>query len=320
MNQDLFSALCDFRNIHRAYQDAKKSKRFKKDILAFGFSVEDNLSNLRENFLTGAYRHGGYRSFIVVDSKKRKIEVAPFRDRIVHHAVVNVIEPIFEKSFIYDSYACRKGKGTHAAIFRTKKFMAGVSENFTKRAYFLQFDVKKYFESIDHGILLRLIQKKIKDVAILGVIEEIVRSKLGDKGIPIGNLTSQLFANIYLNELDHFIKEKLGVRYYLRYMDDFLIFHEDPKKLVVFKREVDGFVSSELLLKLGKKRSGIELADRVDFLGYVLFPHYVKLRKSTVSRAVRRFRKKGAISSLSEAWNGYAKFADAYALMKKLLS
>ena len=320
MNQNLFSALCDFRNIQRAYQDAKKSKRFKRDILEFGFSVEDNLSNLRENFLTGTYRHGGYRSFIVVDSKKRNIEVAPFRDRVVHHAVVNVIEPIFEKSFIYDSYACRKGKGTHAAVSRTKKFMAGVSENFAKRAYFLQFDVKKYFESIDHGILLRLIRKKIKDAAIFGVIEEIVRSKLGDKGIPIGNLTSQLFANIYLNELDHFIKEKLGVRYYLRYMDDFLIFHEDPKKLVVFKREIDGFVSSELLLKLGKKRSGIELADRVDFLGYVLFPHYVKLRKSTVSRAVHHFRKEGTISSLSEVWNGYAKFADAHTLIEKLSS
>lgn len=307
-----------FESLHRAYLDARTCKRFRGDILEFGFSAEENILALRRELLSGAYIHGGYRTFILTDSKKRTIEVAPFRDRVVHHAVVDTIEPDFERAFIFDSYACRKGKGTHAAIRRTRSFARRVSQNFFRPAYMIQCDIAKYFNSVDHAILFSLIGKKIKDETILRIISEIIRSKPGGRGIPIGNLTSQLFANIYLNELDHFVKNRLGARFYVRYMDDFLLFHESPRVLAAWRAMIQKFLAERLLLTLHRKRSGIQPVERVDFLGYVLFPHRTLLRKSSVRRIVQKMKRGDYFPNSVAAWNGYMKHADTFLLREKL--
>ena len=319
MNQDLFDKLCDFKNLHNAYFDTKRGKRFRKDVLEFEIDFERNIVQIHKELTQNTYRHGGYKSFVAIDSKKRIIEVAPFRDRLIHHAICNIIDPIFEKAFIYDSYACRKEKGVHSAIKRVKKFRQGVSLNFKSRAYFLQFDIKKYFDSVDHKILISLIQDKIKDKSLLAVIKKIIESKRGEKGLPIGNLTSQLFANIYLNKLDHFVKEKLQARYYVRYMDDFILFHAKPKTLLTWQSDIKIFLERELKLTLHQKRSGVQPIDRIDFLGLTLFKDHTHLRKSTVSRAFRRM-KLTASTPYSSAWHGYAKHADSFRLNQKLNS
>jgi len=307
-----------FEALHRAYLDARKCKRFRADILEFGFSVEEEIVKLKKELTSGAYRHGGYRSFILTDSKKRTIEVAPFRDRVVHHAIVEEIEPEFERTFIFDSYACRRGKGTHTAIRRTRSFVRRVSRNFSRPAYMIQCDIAKYFNSVDHTILFSLIEKKIKDKVVLRIISEIIRSKTGERGIPIGNLTSQLFANIYLNELDHFVKNRLGARFYVRYMDDFLLFHKSPRVLVAWKTDIQKFLAEKLLLTLHWKRSGIQPIGRVDFLGYVLFPHHTLLRKSSVRRIVQKMKRGEYSPDSIAAWNGYMKHADTFLLREKL--
>jgi len=307
-----------FESLHRAYLDARTCKRFRGDILEFGFSAEENILALQKELFSGAYCHGGYRTFILTDSKKRTIEVAPFRDRVVHHAVVAAIEPEFERTFIFDSYACRRNKGTHAAFRRTRSFARRVSRNFSRPAYMIQCDITKYFNSVDHAILFSLIKKKIKNETILRVVSEIIRSKPGERGIPIGNLTSQLFANIYLNELDHFVKHRLGARFYVRYMDDFLLFHESPRVLAAWKAMVQKFLAEKLLLTLHRKRSGIQPVSMVDFLGYVLFPHYTLLRKSSVRRIVQKIKRGDCSLDSVAAWNGYMKHADTFLLRKKL--
>ena len=314
---DLFFEFSSFENLHRAYLNARKQKRYRKDILEYGFFLEKNLVFLRKELLLGSYRHGAYKSFIVTDSKKRKIEVAPFRDRVVHHAVCSIIEPIFERSFIYDSYACRKGKGNHIAVRRARSFMQSSTNSYRGKAYFIQSDIKKYFDSVRHDILLSLIEKKVKDKKLFWVIEEIVGSKRGNLGIPIGNLTSQLFANIYLNELDHFIKDKLGVRQYIRYMDDFFIFSKNPKILLEWRKKIKEFLSFNLGLLLHKKRNGVQSIARMDFLGYVISRHFTKLRKSTVSRIFRDFKKRELSPASLSALNGYMKHTKSYMLMRK---
>lgn len=314
MNSDIFC----FEAFHRAYLRARKCKRFRGEILEFGFSAEDELLRLSKELTFGTYRHGGYRSFILTDSKKRTIEVAPFRDRVVHHAVVEAIEPTFEQSFIGDSYACRKGKGTHAAVRRTRTFMRRATHNFTRPAYFIQCDIAKYFSSVDHEVLFSLIRKRVGDERVLRVVSEIIQSKSGGKGIPIGNLTSQLFANIYLNELDHFAKERLRAHFYVRYMDDFLIFHESPCVLAEWRVKIREFLSERLRLALNKKRSGIQPANRIDFLGYVLFPHHTFLRKSSVKRITQKMKRGAYSHDSAAAWNGYMKHADTFFLRGKL--
>lgn len=329
---DLFVRLCSFENIYRAYQDARRGKGGRPSVTAFDFHRERRLATLRAELLSGAWRHGSYSYFVTSDSKERKIAVAPFRDRVVHHALCNVIEPIFERSFIFDSYACRKGKGTHAAVRRLRHFAVGTSDRFTRHAYVVHGDVVKYFESVDHRLLYERIAEKISDIRVLGVIEKIIASPGGVAGLPIGNLTSQLFANIFLNQLDHFVKDRLGTRRYVRYMDDFFIISHDPKSLVAARERVEVFLAS-LHLRLHRKMSGVQPATRIDALGYVLFPHSTKLRKSTVFRASRRMRRKvrhiydvtartAAVDAALDAWRGYSSWANAYCLeckMRKML-
>ena len=213
-NKDLYEKICSFENLHHAYLKARKGKRYKDEILRFGCHQEELLLQLQEELLNETYRHGEYKEFIVCDSKKRHIKAAPFRDRIVHHAFCRIVEPIFDTGFIYDSYACRKNKGTRAAVLRLKKFLRSsydCGEGNIMGGYVLKCDISKYFDNVDHDILVSLLEKKISDEKTMRLARMIIDSTCthAGKGIPIGNLTSQLFANVYLNELDQFVKHTL---------------------------------------------------------------------------------------------------------------
>jgi RNA-directed DNA polymerase len=285
------------------------------------------------------YRHGAYRTFIVADSKKRTIKAAPFRDRVVHHAVCNIIEPIFDPSFIHDSYACRKGKGSHAAVKRLEHFIHALTRERERererdgrnaqKLYYLKCDISKFFESIDGAILFDILRRKIHDENTLWLLREIIESN--PVGIPIGNLTSQLFANIYLNELDHFVKRELREWHYVRYMDDFLILGTNKAHLQDVRERIRFFLADRLKLTLHPKKAEIAPVDRgIDFLGYVMLPGgRRRLRKSTVKRFLRRRRRYEAMvkngrmteelyGRAIDSWRGYARFADSYRLLEKL--
>ncbi|MFA5230575.1 MAG: reverse transcriptase/maturase family protein [Candidatus Paceibacterota bacterium] len=229
----MYLKICDWDNIYLAYLKARKCKRYKDEILKFSYSIENNLLNIHSDLLNEKYIHGKYYEFIVNDSKKRVIQAAPFKDRIIHHSLCNIVEPIFDKKFIFDTYACRKNKGSHKAIKRFREFLRAIKLKNSlvgyDNIYCLKCDVVKYFDSVDQEILFSLIKKRIANGKVLKLIKIVIDSYI--KGIPIGNLTSQLFANIYLNELDFYIKHTLKCKYYIRYMDDFIILNLEKAKL-----------------------------------------------------------------------------------------
>ncbi len=333
INRIEFKEIWSFKNLHKSYLKARKCKKYRKDILFFSYNLEKNLINLQKDLLNQKYIHGSYREFIIQDSKKREIKVAPFRDRVVHHVLHNTIEPVFEKSFIVDSYACRKNKGTHKAIRKLESFLKLLNHKKTsKEIYCLKCDVLKYFDNINHNILLNFIKKKVKDEMVLQLIKDIVYStnKEPGKGIPIGNLTSQLFANIYLNELDQFIKHKLKVKYYIRYMDDFLIIDCDKNKLQKNKKYIKNFLFKKLKLKLHPNKDNIFSTKKgINFLGYIVYFNYKLLKKDTVKRFIKKtktnqklinkgFLKEDKFRIFLQSWFNYAKFGNSWNLCRKL--
>ncbi len=255
--------------------------------------LEDNLFNLHQDLKQKIYRHSNYTEFYITDPKLRHIHKAKVRDRIVHHAIYSILYPIFDKSFIYDSYSCRNQKGTHKAVFRLENFCRKISSNYNITGYYLKCDIKKYFDSIDHKILLKLIKNKVRNKNTLWLIKEIISSFNKDdcsgRGLPLGNLTSQLFANIYLNELDQFIKHTLKIKYYIRYCDDFVILDDNQKYLADLVRVIDKFLQTRLELSLNKNKIFIrKISQGIDFLGYVILPHYRVLRTKTKKRMFKK--------------------------------
>jgi len=335
---NLFEKICSFENLHLAYLKARKGKRYRKEILRFSYDLEKNLLQIEKELRNQTYQHGNYREFIVCDLKKRHIKAAPFKDRVVHHALDNIIEPIFDKGFIYDSYACRTGKGTHKAVKRLQVFIKSISDSVnaktesSEQQYCLQCDISKYFNSINHKILLKIIKKKIADKKALWLIEKILNSSQEKPrtGIPIGNLTSQLFANIYLNELDVFMKHKLGNKYYLRYMDDFIILNSNKNKLYKNREKTKFFLQDELKLQSNPKKANVfPINNGIDFLGYRIFKNYKLLRKITITRFMKKVksykRKLNKEAEIKEKFNGsvrswlaYACFANSWKLRNNL--
>lgn len=250
-NSTYFEQICSIENLKTAFYKASKGKRFSKSYLYFRKKAEVNVLKIREKLLNGNWECGKFRQFKITDPKERIITAAPFKDRIVHHAIVNVLESLFERKFIFHTYACRGGKGSHAAILYAKRFCS-------KRLFFLKLDVKKYFDSIDHTVLksqlLSLTNEKKVQILLGKIIDsytsQLAREKNEEKGLPIGNLTSQYFANLYLSALDHAILEKMKPRGYVRYMDDMLIFSPSMKQLVHIHAEIAKFLESRLLLVL----------------------------------------------------------------------
>ncbi len=299
---NLWPQVVDYGNLLAAARQAQRGKRFQDNVLAFNFNLEDELQKLQDELKSKSYRPGGYTTFYIFEPKKRMISAAPYRDRVVHHALCNVIAPIFERTFIVDSYANRVGFGAHRALRRFTTFARS-------SRYILQCDIRKYFPSIDHEVLKQIIQDKIKCRETLWLIntiidagneqEEVIAFFPGDdlfapherrRGLPIGNLTSQFFANVYLNGLDHFVKEQLLAAKYLRYVDDFVCLSDDRGFLADARCAIEQFLDG-LRLKIHPVKSQIfETRHGASFVGYRIFPERIKVRNANLRRARRRLR------------------------------
>ncbi|MBI5413212.1 hypothetical protein HZA42_02570 [Candidatus Peregrinibacteria bacterium] len=282
-------------NLFRAWNEFKKGKEKKADVQEFALNLEDNLFELHHKLLDGTYQHSAYASFFVQDPKLRHIHKAHVVDRVLHHAIMNIIEPIFEKGFIFDSYSSRKGKGTHKAVRRFRQFAWRLSRNNTRTVWALQCDIRRFFDSIDHEILKNLIQRKIDDERAMDLISGLIDSFCveKEKGMPLGNVTSQLFSNIYLNPFDQFIKRKLRVPFYLRYADDFVILAEENIFLERLIPIIADFLKEKLALRLHPKKIKIGKWNQgVDFLGYISLPHYTLVRTKTKRRMLKKIQKR----------------------------
>ena len=330
----LFERIYCFENLFNAYEKARRNKRYKMDALAFRENLESNLIELKNELIYKQYTPGSYREFYVYDPKIRLIMAAPFRDRVVHHALCNVIEPIFESRFIYHSYACRVGKGTHAGVDCTSEYLKETRRKYGEM-YCLKGDVRKYFLSVSHNILRRILRKKIQCRETLWLMDKIIASTaqpgdMNPRGIPVGNLTSQLFANIYLNELDYFMKQEKKNKYYVRYMDDFLILHPDKAYLHKLWNKTELFLNEHLDLKLNQKTAVFPVSQGIDFLGYRIWENRRVLRKTSVKRIKRimkKYTREYQAGNLSNkkirpvlcSWIGHAEHADVPQLRNKII-
>lgn len=286
-----FQAFCSFQNLLTAARQAHRGSRRNQEATSFFFHLETELLSLREAILAGTWQPQPYRYFEITDPKQRTISVAAFRDRVVHHALVNVLEPLYERCFIADSFATRKGKGTHAAVGRAQRFLR-------QNRYFLKTDVEKYFDSIGHDTLLVLLARKINDRPLLTICEKIIRNGgLASRGLPIGNLTSQFFANVYLDPLDQFVKNTLQVPAYLRYMDDFVLFSPEKEDLKNWKPALEDFLQTRLGLVLKPAATFLNSRENgLSFLGTRIFPATVRLRRQNLRRITRR------LAAREQAW------------------
>ncbi|MEK6856101.1 MAG: reverse transcriptase/maturase family protein [Nanoarchaeota archaeon] len=333
-HNNLYSKIISQENLILAWQKARKGKTKKKYVIEFEKDLELNLLELREELLKQEYFPKPLVTFILRDPKTRKISKSDFRDRIVHHAVVNVLEPIFDKTFIYDSCANRKGKGTTFALQRFELFRRKVTKNFKTESFCLKADIKHYFQEVDLNILLDIIKKKIADEKVLWLIGQILNNStinLGGselfRGMPLGNLTSQFFANVYLNELDYFVKHTLKVKYYIRYVDDFVVLYSSKDQLEKWKIEIDNFLRDKLYLELHPDKSKIiSLSRGVDFVGFRNFYHFRLLRKRNIRQILTKIKRyknkeisKEKILECFQGWNAYAKWANTFILRKSIV-
>lgn len=289
-HNNLWPQITSFDNLYQAYMEARRGKRYQPDVLDFEWNLEENLIQIQNELIWHTWTSGRWREFYVYDPKKRLICAPPFRDRVVHHALVRTIEPLFERKFIFDSYACRKGKGIHAAVQRLQYFLRRAQRNWG-RVYVLKGDVSKYFPSINHDRLLQILARTIRDRDVLWLCEQIVKQcGFTARGIPVGALTSQLFANVYLDRLDHYIKDNLGIKYYIRYMDDFIILGQSKQSLRNLLHEIETFLACELCLMLNPKTAISPASRGVDFCGYRTWATHILPRKRNVRRARKRFK------------------------------
>lgn len=338
----LFDDTTDFNNLYSAYKSAAKGKHDRAEVLRHDLHAEKILLTLQRQLRDGSYKHGKYRTFKVYDPKQRNVAAAPFTDRIVHHALVQVIEPLFEPGFIYDSYACRVGKGTHAAVLRLQHFLRSAHDKYGE-FYVLRADIRKFFASIDHGVIIQLLARRLHDRQTLWLCQKVIASYHEPKiesiatggggdasrqlktGLPIGNLTSQLFANIYLNQLDQFAKHDLREALYIRYMDDFLIIHPSKSHLHEAQKLLEWFVKNQLVLELHPKKTHIHKFTGTErFVGYDAQLFVRRLSKPTVQRFLRRMKRvarhaDNAVMRASwQQFQAYSTFAHAKGLMRAI--
>lgn len=355
-HKNLFTQVCSFQNLLSAYKKAKIGARKNDEFYDFYLDLENKLLELSEQLQTQTYQPEKYRYFEIYEPKQRTISVASFTDRIVHHAIVNILEPIYEKLFIYHSYATRKNKGTHKAVFTAQNFLQ-------KNNWFLKTDIQKYFDNINHQILFEIISRKISDKKLLHLIEKIINNSKGhavstaqelqlqlyrkvtatsvapfcfsniaqmsatkvavtNSGLPIGNLTSQFFANVYLNELDYFVKHNLKQKFFIRYMDDFVIFNNNNKQILKnILPEIENFLAEKLNLKLKPKSVVInQHTNGLSFLGTRIFRSTIRIKPENLKRIAKNLNKKIYLfhknklseDKLSETCNCYKSFFENY--------
>lgn len=338
---NLYPQIYDFDNLISAYFRARKGKRGRKEVMIFHYNYEGQLINIQNHLVWGTWQTGQYRHFTLHEPVFRVGAALPFRDRVLHHSLVETINPCFEPSFIRHSYACIKGRGTHAGADKAQQMLRIVKRNHDD-LYVFKGDISGYFYNINHAVLKRLIRKRIACAQTLALIDEIIGSSCEDglaainpKGIPLGNLTSQLFANIYLAELDNFVKHVLREKHYLRYMDDFCIIHHDKAHLQDIRIKIEDFLRDELQLWTNKKTQVFPVSSKpggrpLDFLGYRMWPTHRRLRRDSVSRITRslkRLQRQYAagyidledVRPVVHSWLAHAGHADTFGLVSKIL-
>jgi retron-type reverse transcriptase len=279
-------------NLLLAWKEFVRGKKQKKDVQEFSLRLMDNILKLHMELVAKTYTHGAYEAFNISDPKPRNIHKALVRDRLLHHAVYRILYPFFDRTFVSDSYSCRKYKGTHRALNRLRDFGRKVSRNNTRTCFVLKCDVRKFFASIDHAVLLAILERYIPDKDILGLLARIIESFHSTRpgvGLPLGNLTSQLLVNIYMNEFDQYVKHKLKAKYFIRYADDFVFLSHDRKSLENLLLKANNFLETTLRLTLHPDKVYIKtLASGVDFLGWVHFPDHRVIRTTTKKRMFKR--------------------------------
>ncbi|WP_392530117.1 reverse transcriptase domain-containing protein [Nostoc sp. C117] len=340
---NLYPQITDFANLVLAAHQAQKGKRFRENILKFNYNLEAELAKIKTQLESKTYQPGRYKTFEICEPKHRLISAAPYRDRVVHHALCNIIVPIFERTFIADSYANRLGFGTHRALHRFTTFARS-------NRYVLQCDIKKYFPSIDHEILKSLLRRKLKCHDTLWLTDTIIDSSNpqesvidyfpGDdllsplqrrRGLPIGNLSSQFFANVYLDSLDHFVKEQVKAKNYLRYVDDFALFSDDYGFLAEARLAIEEHLNS-LRLKLHPVKSQLfETRIGASFLGFRVLPETIRVRSENLRRGQRRLKQlqrdygqakiefKDVHNSI-QSWVAHIAYGDTWRLRHKIFA
>ncbi len=279
----LFDQAISYENLLTAFRLAMKGCGNTYATCRFSFHLEKEILKLRKELKEGTYRPGAYQYFKIRDPKERVIAVAPFRDRVVHHAVVRIMTPHYERIFIHDSYATRAGKGTHAAILRAQTFLR-------KWPWYLKTDIDKYFENVNHNILIELLKRKIKDRRFLELMAHIIRNTPEEgRGLPIGNLTSQFLANVYLDPFDHEIKDKRSIRGYLRFMDDSVLFCRSRDELLTLRSVVEDYLKNKLKLRLKPGATWINRSSHgLSFLGMRIFPRFIRIKPANRRRSLKK--------------------------------
>ncbi len=344
-----------FQNLLAAYEACCKRKTNTAAHLEFSFRLEDNLFDLCQELTQRRYRPEASIAFVVKHPKVREVFAANFRDRVVHHLLIGYIEPKFERIFIHDSYACRKGKGTHKAVERLQTFLYKIRRHQPlEEQFYIKMDIRSFFTNIDRSILYDLIAKKIKKQEILWLTKLIVFHDCANdpppiiqssrnlfrqlpagkslfkappgKGLPIGNLTSQVFANIYLNELDQYIKRVLRVKYYIRYVDDFVIAGASPEQLRQYQAKIEQFLAERLQLELHDGKTILRpISNGVDFLGYIVRPDYKLVRRRVLGNWRKKLQSYQSLKEYKDRWSsnrsyfGHLKHANSRRLQKKML-
>jgi retron-type reverse transcriptase len=315
-----FENIFSLENLFSSWNEFRQGKKVKSDVAEFASELISHLSLLHHDIHSDKYKHGGYMYFKISDPKPRNIHKASVTDRVLHHALYRSFYPYFDKLFIHDSYSCRINKGTHRALARFDSFARKVSNNHLQTVWVLKCDIKKCFASIDHDVLKNLLQKHITCERTLRVVNEVIDSfhfEHSRKGIPLGNLTSQLFVNIYLNELDQFVKRQLKAEHYIRYADDFVIMSTDKEWLLSVLKDMDVFLHTHLKLTLHPNKISIStVASGVDFLGWTHFPNHRVLRTTTKKRMMRNLKENKMKKESLASYMGLLKHGNAYKLEK----
>lgn len=318
-----FENIIGVENLLEAWKEFVKGKRSKRDVQEFSRNLIDNILSLYFDFVNLRYTHGGYEAFNICDPKPRNIHKASVRDRLVHHAIYRTLYPFFDRIFISDSFSCRLGKGTHRALDRFEAFFNKVSRNNTRTVWVLKCDIRKFFANIDHELLIRILMSYIRDRKTLWLLRKVIESFSSTRrgiGLPLGNLTSQLFVNIYMNEFDQYMKHILKAKYYIRYADDFVILSHDRIWLEEYISKIREFLENRLHLQLHPHKVFIKtLASGVDFLGWVHFPDHRVLRGSTKRRMFARL-KENLSEETKNSYLGILKHGNTHKIQKELFS
>lgn len=316
-----FEEIINIDNLLSAWKEFVKGKRNKADVQEFQLHLMDHIISLHTDLRNKTYQHGSYTQFHISDPKPRLISKASVRDRLLHRAIYRILYPFFDNTFISNSYSCRINKGTHKALNQFRKYGYVVSKNNTKTCWVLKCDIKKFFDSIDHHILLSILKKNISDLDTLWLLENVIASfsstKTG-KGLPLGNLTSQLLVNIYMHEFDSYIKHNLHIKHYIRYADDFIILSDNRTRLTTLIPIIQTFLAKSLALQLHPKKVFIStLASGVDFLGWVHFPDRRVLRTSTKKRMLKRITNHPTSETLA-SYRGLLRHGNTYKLIRNI--